>query len=115
MSAFTNYCIINSEIDIESEKKLILRNKYNKITMGFKSKSKETSQSNICIPFKVGRLLFDSEDDYQLFKDIDRNIFQTVKSVGNGSIDLEEFFNKFKKNQCKRNFLRCKGIFVWYF
>ena len=69
--------------------------------MGFKSKSKETSQTNIYNQFKVGGLIFDSEDDYQLFKDIDRNIFQTVKSVNDGRIDLEEVFNKIKKISVK--------------
>ena len=72
--------------------------------MGFKSKSKETSQSNICNPFKVGGLIFDSEDDYQLFKDIDRNITQTVKSVEDGSIDLKEFFNKVKRINVKESY-----------
>ena len=65
--------------------------------MGFKSKSKETSQSNICKPFKVGGLIFDSEYDYQLFKDIDRNITQTVKSVKDGSIELKDVFADIKK------------------
>ena len=61
--------------------------------MGFKSKSKET---NICNQFKVGGLIFESEEDYQLLKDIDKNISQIVKSVEDGSIDLKEYFNKFK-------------------
>ena len=65
--------------------------------MGFKSKSKETSQSNICNPFKVGGLIFDSEYDYQLFKDIDRNLRLTVELVKDGIIDINEFFNKVKK------------------
>ena len=69
--------------------------------MGFKSKSKET---NICNPFKVGVLIFDSEDDYQLFKDIDRNIKQTVKSVEDGSIDLKEVFNNVKKINVKESY-----------
>ena len=72
--------------------------------MGFKSKSKETNQTNICNPFKIGGLIFDSEDDYQLFKDIDRNITQTVKSVEDGSIDLKEFFNKIKKINVKESY-----------
>ena len=72
--------------------------------MGFKTKSKETNQTNICNPFKVGGLIFDSEDDYQLFKDIDRNITQTVKSVEDGSIDLKEFFNKVKKINVKERY-----------
>ena len=72
--------------------------------MGFKTKSKETSQTNICNHFKVGGLIFDSEDDYQLLKDIDRNIKQTVKLVEDGSIDLKEFFNKIKKINVKESY-----------
>ena len=72
--------------------------------MGFKSKSKETSQSNIYNQFKVGGLIFDSEDDYLLFKDIDRNISQTVKSVGDGSIDLKDFFNKINRINVKESY-----------
>ena len=72
--------------------------------MGFKTKSKETSQTNICNPFKVGGLIFDSENDYQLFKDIDRNITQTVKSVKDNLIDLKEFFNKVKKINVKESY-----------
>ena len=59
--------------------------------MGFKSK-KQTSQSNNCNPFKVGGLIYDSEEDYLLFKNIDKNINDTVTSVKDGSIDLTEVF-----------------------
>ena len=72
--------------------------------MRFKSKSKETSQTNICNPFKVGGLIFDSEDDYQLFKDIDRNITQTVKLVEDGCIELKEVFNNVKKINVKESY-----------
>ena len=76
--------------------------------MGFKSKSKatskETSQTNICIPFKVGGLIFDSEDDYQLFKNIDKNITQTVKLVEDGCIELKEVFNNVKKINVKESY-----------
>ena len=65
--------------------------------MGFKSKNNQTSQSNICNLFQVGGLIFDSEEDYLIFKNIDRNISQTVKLVKNGIIDLEEVFNDIKK------------------
>ena len=76
--------------------------------MGFKSKSKETSQSNICNPFKVGGLIFDSVNDYQLFKDIDRNIKQTVELVKRGRIDLEEFFNKIKIINVKESYCEAR-------
>ena len=68
--------------------------------MGFKSKSIVTSQTNICNPFKVGGLIFDSEEDYLIFKNIDSNIDsnikQIVKSVEDGSIDLKDVFNNVK-------------------
>ena len=72
--------------------------------MGFKSESIETSQTKICRSFKVGGLIFDSEDDYQLFKDIDRNITQTVKSVEDGNLDINEFFSTVKKINVKESY-----------
>ena len=64
--------------------------------MGFKSKNNQTSQSNICKRFRVRGLIFDSEEDYLIFKNIDRNITQIVKSVKDGIIDLNEVFNNVK-------------------
>ena len=64
--------------------------------MGFKSKSKQTTQENNCNYFKVGGLLFDCEDDYNLFRNIDKNISETVKSVKNGSIELKDVFCNIK-------------------
>ena len=64
--------------------------------MGFKSKNNQTSQSNICKRFRVRGLIFDSEEDYQILKNIDSNIKQTVISVNNGSIDLKDVFNNVK-------------------
>ena len=61
--------------------------------MGFKSKN---NQSNICKRFRVRGLIFDSEEDYQILKNIDSNINQTVKSVNDGSIDLKDVFNNLK-------------------
>ena len=86
--------------------------------MGFRSKSKVTSkataQTRNINPFKVGGLIFESEDDYQLFKDIDKNISQTVKSVVIGEIDIKDVFNNIKKNKCQRNLLRCKRRNRWF-
>ena len=65
--------------------------------MGFKSTNKQTSQSNNCNPFNVGGLIFDSQEDYLLFKNIDKNIRDTVKSVEDGIIDLKDVFNNVKK------------------
>ena len=72
--------------------------------MGFISKSKQTSQKNNCNLFKVGGLIFDSEDDYQLFKNIDKNIIETVKLVKDGCIELNEVFNNIKKINVKESY-----------
>ena len=64
--------------------------------MGFKSLNKQTTQSNNSIPFKVGGLIFDSQEDYLLIKNIDKNISQTVKSLKDGSIDFDELFINIK-------------------
>ena len=76
--------------------------------MGFKTKSKETSQSNICKPFKVEGLIFDSEDDFNLFIDIDRTIRHTVNLVNNGSIDLKKIFNKIKNINVKETYCEAR-------
>ena len=57
--------------------------------MGFKS--------NICKRFIVGGLIFDSEEDYQILKNIDSNLLQTVKSVKDRIIDIKDVFKNIKK------------------
>ena len=65
--------------------------------MGFNSFNNLTPKKFKSLPFKIGGLLFDSEEDYLLFKNIDKNIRETVKSVEDGSIGLNEVFNNIKK------------------
>ena len=55
--------------------------------MGFKSFNNLTPKIFKSLPFKVGGLLFDNEEDYLLFENIDKNIRDTVKSVKDRSID----------------------------
>ena len=57
----------------------------------------QKNHTNISKPFKIGGLIFDSKDDYLEFKSIDFHITQTVELVKDGSIDIYEFFNRFKK------------------
>ena len=64
--------------------------------MGIKSKNNQTSQPNNCYRYVYCGLVFDSAEDYQLFKNIDDNIKQTVKSVNDGIIDLKDVFNDVK-------------------
>ena len=56
--------------------------------MGFKCKQNKS--------FKLGGLIFDSEEDYKSLKRVDDNIFNIVKLVKNSSEDLENIFNNIK-------------------
>ena len=67
--------------------------------MGYKSKSKQINNN-----FKIRGLIFDSEEDYIIFKNIDKNIYQTVKSVNDGIIDLKDVFNNVKKINVKETY-----------
>ena len=84
--------------------------------MGFKSINKQTSQSNNCNSFKIGGLLFDNKEDYLLFKNIDKNIKETVKSVEDGIIDLKDVFNNIKKINVEETYYDAReeldGLFV---
>ena len=71
--------------------------------MGFKSKNKQTSQTNNNL-FTVGGLIFDCEDDYLLFKNIDKNINETVKLVRDGIINIEDVFNNIKSINVKESY-----------
>ena len=65
--------------------------------MGFNSFNNLTTKIIKSLPFKIEGLLFDNKEDYLLFKNIDKNIRETVKSVEDGSIDLKDVFNNIKK------------------
>ena len=67
--------------------------------MGYKSKSKQINNN-----FKIKGLIFDSEEDYNILKNIDSNISQIVKSVNNGIIDITEVFNNIKKINVKETY-----------
>ena len=71
--------------------------------MGFKTKSKQTSQIN-SNQFTVGGLIFDCEDDYLLLKNIDKNIEETVKIVNEGNINFEDIFNNIKSIYVKESY-----------
>ena len=58
---------------------------------------KTERQINIRDIYQVGGLIFYTEEDYLVFKNIDKNINQIVKLVKNGSIDLEKVFNDIEK------------------
>ena len=73
--------------------------------MGFKSK---TNHSNICKPFKIRGLIFDSEEDYLIFKNLDKNINQTVKSVNDGSINITEVFKNIKKINVRESYYEAR-------
>ena len=66
--------------------------------MGYKSKSKQINN------FNIKGLIFDSEEDYLIFKNLDKNIYQTVKSVNDGIIDLKDVFNNVKNINVKETY-----------
>ena len=55
--------------------------------MGFKSKSQQ---------YKLSGLIFDSKEDYLRFRNLDKNINETVEMVNNGVIDIEDVFKDIK-------------------
>ena len=79
--------------------------------MGYKSKSKLSNNN-----FKIGGLIFDSEEDYIIFKNINKCINQTVKSVNDGIIDLKDVFNNVKKINVKESYCEAReemdGLFT---
>ena len=81
--------------------------------MGFKSKN---NQSNICKRFRVRGLIFDSEEDYQILKDIDNNIKETVKLVNDKIIDLKDVFNNVKTFNVEESYFNTReeldGLFT---
>ena len=58
---------------------------------------KKEREMNINVIYQVGGLIFYTEEDYLIFKNIDKNINQIVKSVKDGKIDINEVFNDIEK------------------
>ena len=54
--------------------------------------------------FQVGGLLFDSEIDYEQFKEIDRSIGKIVRTVENDKKYLDKFFDKIKTIKVKETY-----------
>ena len=83
--------------------------------MGF-IKQEKKNQSNICKPFKIKGLIFDSEDDYNILKNIDNNIDNLVKLVNDGIIDITEVFKNIKKINVKECYYEAReeldGLFI---
>ena len=52
---------------------------------------------NINNIYDVEGLIFYTKEDYMIFKNIDKNINQIVKSVKDGIIDINEVFNDIEK------------------
>ena len=80
--------------------------------MGFKPINKQNNN----IPYNIGGLIFDSQEDYLLFKNIDKNIRDTVKSVEDGIIDLKDVFNNVKKINVEERYYNAReemdGLFI---
>ena len=79
--------------------------------MGYKSKSKQINNN-----FKIRGLIFDSEEDYNILKNIDNNIDNLVKLVNDGIIDITEVFKNIKKINVKECYYEAReeldGLFI---
>ena len=73
--------------------------------------TKKKSQLNNSERYRVFGLLFDSEEDFRILLNIDKNIEKTVMSVNDGSIDLKDVFNNVKTiNVEETNYNQIKGL-----
>ena len=67
--------------------------------MGYKSKSIQKNNN-----FKIRGLIFDCEEDYLIYKNIDKNIKEIVKSVNDGKIKLKDVFKNVKRINVKETY-----------
>ena len=51
--------------------------------------------------FQIYGLIFECEEDYLIFKNLDKNINETVKLVNDGILDIEDVFKDIKKIKVK--------------
>ena len=63
--------------------------------MGFKSKSQK---------YTLSGLTFDCKEDYLIFKNLDKNIHETVKLVNDGSLKLDDVFRDIKNITVTENY-----------
>ena len=70
--------------------------------MGFIKRQKNISnKSNY---FKFNGLIFESEEDYKILKNIDKNIKNIVKLVKKDKIDIEEVFTNLKVTKVEETY-----------
>ena len=63
--------------------------------MGFKSKSQQ---------YRLSGLIFDCEEDYLIFKNLDKNIYEKVKLVNDGKININDVFKDIKNITVKEDY-----------
>ena len=63
--------------------------------MGFKSKSQQ---------YRLSGLIFDCEEDYLIFKNLDKNIYEKVKLVNDGKINISDVFKDIKNITVKEDY-----------
>ena len=62
--------------------------------MGFVKRQKNISNNSKY--FKINGLIFESEEDYKILKNIDKNINDIVELVKNDKLDIKEVFKNLK-------------------
>ena len=78
--------------------------------MGIKSLTnhKHLLNNNNSNNYKKGGLIFDSQEDYLLLKNLDNNINTECELIKDNCFDMEEFFNKFKKVNVRESYYNAR-------
>ena len=74
--------------------------------MGFKSQNKQSNNTTYSnnTSFKIGGLIFESVDDYLIFKNLEKNINLTVDLVNNGLININDIYKNINPINVKEDY-----------
>ena len=74
--------------------------------MGFTSQNKQSNNTTYSnnTPFKIGGLIFESVDDYLIFKNLEKNINLTVDLVKTGLININDIYNNINPINVKEEY-----------
>ena len=86
--------------------------------MGFTSQNKQSNNTTYSnnTPFKIGGLIFESVDDYLIFKNLEKNINITIDLVKNGLININDIYNNITPINVKEEYPEASeeldGLFI---
>ena len=87
--------------------------------MGFTSQNKQSNNTTYSnnTSFKIGGLIFESVDDYLIFKNLEKNINITIDLVKNGLININDIYNNITPINVKEEYPEASeeldGLFIY--